>query len=104
MIDRIAGLAIHNDDEIVNYYHGFTKPEPFEKTTFDFIFERAYAKVGGWIPEKLTIDCLVDSDIETFIESEVLKDAQNFLPKIDILFCKKKIELYMGNTFFMAKG
>ncbi|HHY04404.1 MAG TPA: Gfo/Idh/MocA family oxidoreductase [Thermoanaerobacterales bacterium] len=104
LIDRITGLAIHNDDEIVNYYHGFTKPEPFEKTTFDFIFERAYAKVSGWIPEKLTIDCLVNSDIEAFVKGEVLRDSQNFLPEIDVLFSEKKIELYKGNTFFAAKG
>jgi len=64
LIDRVLGTAFHKDGAIVSYYHGFTKPEAFENTSFTFVFERAYARVEGWIPVKLTIDAMVTPEIE----------------------------------------
>lgn len=92
IIDRVQGLALHKD-VIVNYYHGFTKPSSFEKTTFYFTFEGAYVEVFGWIPVKMHIEALQTPESLNFVK-EILIDANRFLPGIDIKLSKEGIEKY----------
>jgi len=84
LIDRVIGFALHESDAIVSYYHGFTKPEVIEKTTFYFTFERAYAQLHGWIPTKLVIDALISLEVEDYLSGELLNEAKNYLPGIDV--------------------
>lgn len=97
LIDKVFGIALH-DKTIVSYYHGFTKPEPFEKTIFYFIFERAYVKIYGWIPIKMCIDALITPDEINFLEKTLTK-ASTSLSKIDINLNKEKVENYPNERY-----
>ncbi|TYP48719.1 Gfo/Idh/MocA family protein [Thermosediminibacter litoriperuensis] len=104
LTDRVLGFALHEDDAVVTYYHGFTKPEPFEKTTFYFTFERAYAEVYGWIPVRLVIDALATPETEEFM-GRVMEEARKFLPSIDIELTMEKISEYgEGRDVFSGRG
>ncbi|KXG74250.1 scyllo-inositol 2-dehydrogenase (NAD(+)) [Fervidicola ferrireducens] len=103
-VDRVMGFCVHKEGAVVDYYHGFTKPEPFEKTTFSFTFERAYAKVYGWIPVRLEIDALVTEKTDGFLRGEVTEKAQNFLPGINVKLDVEKVEEYENEKFFTGRG
>lgn len=105
LTDRVMGFALHEDDAVVTYYHGFTKPEPFEKTTFYFTFERAYAEVYGWIPVRLVIDTLTTPEAEEFMKGQVLEEARKFLPGIDVDLTTEKVAEYgEGGVVFSGRG
>jgi predicted dehydrogenase len=105
LTDRVLGFALHEDGAVVSFYHGFTKPEPFEKTTFYFTFERAYAEVCGWIPIKLVIDSMATTETEEFMKGEVLEEARKFLSGIDVELTMKKINEYGdGRDEFTGRG
>ena len=89
IVDRVVGTALYENKVVVSYYHGFTKPEIFEETFFSMVFQRAYAKVEGWIPTTLVIDALVSPDTEEYIEGELLTKARKYLPGIDVTLEKK---------------
>lgn len=104
LTDRVVGLAMHDGGTIVSYYHGFTKPEEFEKTTFYFTFERSYVKVSGWIPTRLKIDALCGFETESFM-NDLLKEANGFLPGIHLRLSKEQIALYNdGSSKFRGRG
>lgn len=84
IIDRVLGNAFHKDGVIVSYYHGFTKPEIFEKTYFSVVFEKAYVKAEGWIPIKLSIDAMVTPQLERYMMEELLNKARGYLPGVDV--------------------
>ncbi|MDI3481224.1 MAG: hypothetical protein PWQ97_879 [Tepidanaerobacteraceae bacterium] len=103
--DRVMGFALHDGGAVVTYYHGFTKPEAFERATFYFVFERAYAEIYGWIPVKLVIDSLVTPEVEEFMKGQVLEAARKFLPGVDVELVTKKIAEYCcGRDQFTGKG
>lgn len=104
LTDRVLGFALHKDGAVVTYYHGFTKPEPFEKTTFYFTFERAYAEVYGWIPVRLVIDALTTIDAEEFMKGKVLEEARKFLPGIEVELTVDKIAEYGEKGNFSGRG
>ncbi|MCG0275367.1 MAG: Gfo/Idh/MocA family oxidoreductase [Thermosediminibacteraceae bacterium] len=105
LTDRVMGFALHEDDALVTYYHGFTKPEPFEKTTFYFTFERAYVEVYGWIPVRVVIDALTTSEAEEFMKGQVMEEARKFLPGIDVELSVEKIAEYEeGCDVFSGRG
>jgi predicted dehydrogenase len=67
LTDRVFGWAVHNNNILAGYYHGFTKPEVFEKTALYAVFERAYVQSKGWIPTELKLDALMTSDAGKYI-------------------------------------
>lgn len=93
LIDRVTGTALHDSGCIVSYYHGFTKPELFETTSFSLVWEQAYAYVSGWIPTDLTLDALITPEIETYIKDQLLQEAQTFLPGVGIELISSKFQL-----------
>ncbi|MCF6095457.1 Gfo/Idh/MocA family oxidoreductase [Thermovorax subterraneus] len=104
LVDRVMGFCLHDGGAVVDYYHGFTKPEPFEKTTFSFTFERAYAKVYGWIPVRLEIDALVTEKNGGLLRGEVTEKAKAFLPGINVKLDVEKVEEYENEKFFTGRG
>ncbi|MDN5332324.1 MAG: hypothetical protein PWP45_1549 [Tepidanaerobacteraceae bacterium] len=104
IVDRVMGFCLHDEGTVVDYYHGFTKPEPFEKTTFSFAFERAYAKVSGWIPVRLEIDALVNAKTDSFLRGEVMGKAKSFLPGIKVKLEVEKVEEYERERVFTGRG
>jgi predicted dehydrogenase len=105
IIDRVVGTAIHDNDCIVSYYHGFTKPELFEATTFDLVWERAYAHIEGWIPTRLSLDALITAEEETYIKDKLIPKAQTFLPGITLEIVSTDIELLpVQQTHLKGRG
>jgi len=104
LIDRVLGTAFHKDGAIVSYYHGFTKPEAFENTSFTFVFERAYARVEGWIPVKLTIDAMVTPEIEKLMMGDLLEKARSFLPGVDISLETKVLKNWGDEKIFVGRS
>jgi len=105
LIDRVIGFALHKDDVMVSYYHGFTKPETIEKTVFYFTFERAYAEIHGWIPTRLVIDALISPEDEEYLSGKLLNEAKKNLPNIGVNLSKQKVENFgPGGKEFVGKG
>ncbi|SHM77141.1 Oxidoreductase family, C-terminal alpha/beta domain [Caldanaerovirga acetigignens] len=104
LVERVMGFCLHEGGTVVDYYHGFTKPEPFEKTTFSFAFERAYAKVYGWIPVRLQIDALVTKRTDDYLRGEIAEKARNFLPGIDLDLKVEEVEEYEDERTFTGRG
>lgn len=104
IIDRVLGTAYHNNGAVISYYHGFTKPEAFEKTSFSFVFEKAYAKTEGWIPIKLTIDAMVTPDIEKFLMEDLLIKARSYLPSVDLILETELLNNWSQEKTFMGRG
>lgn len=104
LIDRVVGTAYHSNNAVVSYYHGFTKPEAFENTHFSLIFERAYAQAEGWIPIKLTIDALVNPEIEKYMMESLLVKARSYLPEIDVTLETRLLNNWDGAKTFMGRG
>lgn len=104
LVDRVLGTAYHNNNAVVSYYHGFTKPEEFENTYFSLIFERAYTKVKGWIPVKLVIDAMVDPEVEKYMMEDLLMKARAYLPGIDISLETRLLKNWDSNAMFKGRG
>jgi predicted dehydrogenase len=104
LIDRVLGTAYHNNNAVVSYYHGFTKPEAFENTHFSLIFERAYAKAEGWIPIKLTIDAMVNPEDEKYMMEDILMEARSYLPGIDVTLETRLLNSWDSAEIFMGRG
>lgn len=84
IVERVLGTALHKNGCAVSYYHGFTKPEPFEDTTFTLVWERAYATLHGWIPVRLTLDALITPAVQAYLTDELLTRARLYLPGIGV--------------------
>ncbi|NLZ52530.1 MAG: Gfo/Idh/MocA family oxidoreductase [Thermoanaerobacteraceae bacterium] len=104
LIDRVLGTAYHNNGTVISYYHGFTKPEAFEKTHFSLVLERAYANVEGWIPIKLSVDAMVTPEIQKFMMSDLLLKARSYLPGIDISLGTKLLNNWNDEKTFLGCG
>ncbi|HHV19780.1 MAG TPA: Gfo/Idh/MocA family oxidoreductase [Thermoanaerobacterales bacterium] len=104
IIDRVLGTAYHDNNAVVSYYHGFTKPEAFENTSFSLIFERAYVKADGWIPIKLTVDAMINPEVEKYMMKDLLMKARSYLPDIDITLETKLKNSWDGARTFMGRG
>ncbi|MGB9839821.1 Gfo/Idh/MocA family protein [Thermovenabulum sp.] len=105
LIDRVYGFSLHEGNVVISYYHSFTKPEAFEKTSFHFIFDRAYAKVNGWIPEKLEIEALLNKEEEEFLTKTLLRNSDDYLPGVNIdINCNILAEYKGDSRFFKGKG
>lgn len=104
IVDRVLGTAYHDKDAIVSYYHGFTKPEAFEDTSFSLIFEKAYTRASGWIPIKLTIDAMVNPEIEKYMMGDLLMQARKYLPGIDVTLETRLIDSFSDKYMFKGRG
>lgn len=105
LTDRVLGFTIHDNDTIVSYYHGFTKPEAIEQTTFYFTFERAYAQIHGWIPTKLVIDALSNPDIDYYLKGPLLDEAKRFLPNTEVELSIRETKSYgQSGMKFAGRG
>lgn len=92
LIDRVVGTAVHDNGCIVSYYHGFTKPELFEDTSFNLVWERAYAHMSGWIPTDLSLDALITPEVEAYIKGQLMQEARTFLPGIGIELVSSNVQ------------
>lgn len=104
LIDRVLGTAYHDNGVVISYYHSFTKPEAFEKTHFSFVFEKAYAKTEGWIPIKLTIDAMVNPEIEKFLMTDLLIKARSYLSGVDVTLETKLLNNWHDEKTFIGRG
>ncbi len=104
IIDRVLGTAYHDNNAVVSYYHGFTKPETFEKNYFALVLEKAYAKADGWIPIKLTVDAMVDPEIEKYMMEDLLMKARSYLPGIDVTLETRLLNNWDGAKTFIGRG
>lgn len=102
LIDRVAGTAVHNST-LVSYYHGFTKPEVFEKTNFYAVFERAYVQLNGWIPIEMEIDALMTSDMGKYLTDDLLKESRRYLCSIDTVLEMRQLKKF-GESERNLKG
>lgn len=101
LIDRVSGWAVHENKTLVSYYHGFTKPEIFEKTTFFTVFERAYVQAKGWIPVELTLDALMASDMGKYVTNDLLDEAKDYLCGINTIFEIRQLRKFDKNERFI---
>ncbi|HHW03588.1 MAG TPA: Gfo/Idh/MocA family oxidoreductase [Thermoanaerobacterales bacterium] len=104
LVDRVAGIALHQKGAIVSYYHGFTKPEVFENASFSLVFERAYTRVEGWIPVSLSVDAMVTPEADEFLSRDILDEARSFLPGIDVNLIKRELKQFDGGRIFQGRG
>lgn len=66
--DAVTAVALHPSPHpeatgpaTVGYYHGFTRPGPFERTLLTLVYRRAYVEVEGWIAVRLRGQALLDA-------------------------------------------
>lgn len=104
LVDRVIGTALHDNNTVVSYYHGFTKPEIFEDTHFSLVFERAYTLAKGWIPIELKVDAMVTHEVEKYIMGELLVKAQNSLPGIDVILETSLLKSFHRDEIFKGRG
>jgi len=104
LVDRVIGTTLHRDGAIVSYYHGFTKPEAFENTSFSLIFERAYTAAEGWIPITLTVDAMVTPEADGLLTKDVLDSARSFLPGIGVNLEKRELKQFDAGRIFQGRG
>lgn len=69
--DAATATAVHPSPDptaggpvLASYYHGFTRPGPFERTTLSLVFRRAYLRVQGWIAVTIEGEILADPEQE----------------------------------------
>ncbi|MGI6604601.1 MAG: Gfo/Idh/MocA family protein [bacterium] len=84
LVERVTGTISYLASTVVNHYHGFTKPELFEDTSFGLVWERAYAVLKGWIPTELRLDALVTPEGEEYLTGKALQRARQYLPGIGV--------------------
>ncbi|MCR4432233.1 MAG: Gfo/Idh/MocA family oxidoreductase [Tepidanaerobacteraceae bacterium] len=103
-VDRVLGTAFHQNGAIVSYYHGFTKPEVFEKTSFSLVFERAYTKAEGWIPVTMVVDAMVTPMADGILIGDILEEARRFLPGIGVNLEKRELKRFDDDGVFRGRG
>ncbi|MDI3538182.1 MAG: hypothetical protein PWQ13_205 [Bacillota bacterium] len=105
LVERVVGTVRHKNGCPVSYYHGFTKPEPFEHTVFNLVWERAYAALDGWIPVRLTLDALVTPEIEDYLTGKILAETRDWLPDIGVKIEECTVEpLGRGEVMLRGRG
>jgi len=57
--DRMAAMVVYNEGLIAEYYHAFSGPGYFEKTTIQLAYDLARFEIEGWMPMKGTVKALV---------------------------------------------
>lgn len=97
--DRCAAVAVYPDGTICSFYHGFTKPERFEKTTFSFAFERGYAEISGWIPTDLRLTALVEEEMIPCFESLPVRCSSGFGGKVSDKNSALRVEHRIARRF-----
>ncbi|MBX6377329.1 MAG: Gfo/Idh/MocA family oxidoreductase, partial [Clostridia bacterium] len=64
--DTVVANAVHvapgGEAVTATYYHGFTRPEAFERTGWHLVFQRAYVDLYGWMPVDLRLEALVPDE------------------------------------------
>ncbi|MBC7294360.1 MAG: Gfo/Idh/MocA family oxidoreductase, partial [Thermoleophilia bacterium] len=58
--DRVAALVRYPEGVLGSFYHGFRRPERFERTTLQLVCSRAYVTVRGWVPTAMEVDALTE--------------------------------------------
>ncbi|RYZ32821.1 MAG: Gfo/Idh/MocA family oxidoreductase, partial [Sphingobacteriales bacterium] len=59
--DRVAALVKYDNGLIANYYHAFSGPGLFEKTTIQLAYDLARVEIEGWMPLKGKVDAMVNT-------------------------------------------
>ena len=67
--DRVSALVLYNEGLIANYYHAFSGPGFFERTTITLAYDLARVEIEGWMPLKGKVTAMVNETIK-----EQLKD------------------------------
>lgn len=73
--DRVSAQVHYKNGVMASHYHSFTRPNAFERTQMNFIFETAQFKFNGWIPESGTF---------TLLGNEKTAKALNIFPDLSI--------------------
>jgi len=60
--DRVAAMVLYNDGLIANYYHAFSGPGFFEKTTINLVYDLARVEIEGWMPLKGSFNAMVSKE------------------------------------------
>lgn len=55
MEDKVFAAIRYDDDVIGTYWHSFSRPREFERTTFHWAFDLAEIELIGWIPLELRV-------------------------------------------------
>lgn len=58
--DRVAALVLYDEGLIANYYHAFSGPGFFEKTTINLVYDLARVEIEGWMPLSGTLKAMVN--------------------------------------------
>lgn len=105
LVERVVGTVRHRNGCAVSYYHGFTKPEPFEQAVFSLVWERAYAALQGWIPVRLTLDALVTPEVQEYLTGQILTETRDWLPEIEVKIGECTVEpLGRGGVVLRGRG
>jgi len=60
--DRVFSVSKHQNGVLATQYHGFDQPAVLDRQVHRLVFERGDMIVSGWIPEKLSIEAIVNEE------------------------------------------
>jgi predicted dehydrogenase len=66
--DRVAAQVLYDGGLIASYYHAFSGPGFFERTTINLAYDRARVEIEGWMPLKGKLEALADANTRTVFE------------------------------------
>lgn len=66
--DRVSAMVKYNEGLIASYYHAFSGPGFFEKTTISLTYDLARVEIEGWMPLKGTVTAMVNEEIKEQLE------------------------------------
>jgi predicted dehydrogenase len=62
--DQVAAMVLYNEGLIANFYHSFSGPGFFEKTTLRLTFDLAKFEIEGWVPMKGKFTAMVNEAVK----------------------------------------
>jgi predicted dehydrogenase len=68
VVDQVQCSVRYGSQTLINFYHGFIRPEILERQELRLVFEQGLVTLDEWLPTTLEIDCLADSQTVEAIE------------------------------------
>lgn len=76
--DRVIAVAWYPRGTIVSFYHGFKRPERYERTVTRVVGSKGYGTLYGWMPMKLEVEAFPDF-ADTALSRKLLSEAADLV-------------------------
>jgi predicted dehydrogenase/glycosyltransferase involved in cell wall biosynthesis len=83
--DRVIAVAWYPRDVVASFYHGFRRPERFERTIMRVVGSKGYAAVYGWVPVKLEIETFNDLAGDASLRDRLAQAAEHAMSSLRAL-------------------